>query len=152
MKEIANIFDFQLGRVRSSQKGYLGTRAFSLTELLIVIVIVGILALLAIPRFMGVTTRAKMTEAKLALKQVHTLQMAHRYEFDRYSEDLASVGYEPNHLVTEGGSARYVIAVESADVNTFMASATSVVDFDGDGVFNVWEVDETGDIRQRVAD
>lgn len=125
---------------------------FSLTELLIVIVIIGILALLAIPRFMGVTTRAKMTEAKLALKQVHTLQQAHRYEFDRYAEELALVGYEPNPLVTEGGSARYVVAVEEADVNTFLASATSVVDFDGDGVFNVWEVDETGQIRQRVAD
>ncbi len=125
---------------------------FSLTELLIVIVIIGILALLALPRFMGVTTRAKMTEAKLALKQVHTLQQTYRYEFDRYADDLAAIGYEPNALVTEGGTARYVIAVEEADVNAFRATATAVVDFDGDGTFNVWEVDETGAIAQRVAD
>ncbi len=125
---------------------------FSLTELLIVIVIIGILALLALPRFMGVTTRAKMTEAKLALKQVHTLQQTYRSEFDRYADDLAAIGYEPHALVTEGGTARYVIAVEEADVNAFRATATAVVDFDGDGTFNVWEVDETGAIAQRVAD
>ena len=68
-------------------------RGYSLTELLIVLVIVGILALLAIPRFLGVTTRAKMTEAKLALRNVHTLQQAHSFEYDRYATDLAQTGF-----------------------------------------------------------
>ena len=45
---------------------------FSLTELLVVLVIIGILALLAIPRFLNVTTKAKTSEAKLMLRNVHT--------------------------------------------------------------------------------
>ena len=94
-------------RIFSRPTAQINDAGFSLTELLIVIVIVDILALLALPRFMGVTTRAKMTETKLALKQVHTLQQSYRYEFDRYADDLAALGYEANELVTEGGTARY---------------------------------------------
>lgn len=125
---------------------------FTLPELLIVLVIIGILALLAIPRFFSVTTRAKQAEAKLMLKQVHTLQEAHYYEYDRYASDLDAIGFEQARLTTEEGTARYQISIEEAGGEGFSALATSVVDFDKDGTFNVWEVDETGVIRQRVPD
>lgn len=125
---------------------------FSLTELLIVVVIVGILALLALPRFMSVTTRAKATEAKLALKQVHTLQQAYRLEHERYAGDLTAIGYDANPLVTEDGTARYAVRVEDASDARYVAVAEAVVDFDGDGTLDAWEVDESGTIRQRTAD
>lgn len=125
---------------------------FSLTEIMVVIVIIGILALLAIPSFLGVTTRAKMTEAKNMLRQVHVLQEAHYYEFDRYSSDLASIGFEQIRLVSDEGTARYTIAIESAEPASYVATATAVVDFDKDGVFNVWTVNEEGIVEQRVAD
>ena len=125
---------------------------FSLTELLIVLVIVGILVLLALPRFMGLVNRAKATEAKLALRQVQTLQQAHRLEYDRYGDELAIIGYEPNVLVTDGGQARYTVAIEQVSPDGFVATATSVVDFDGDGTLDTWEVDETGSIRNRTPD
>ncbi|MEL6610929.1 MAG: prepilin-type N-terminal cleavage/methylation domain-containing protein [Bacteroidota bacterium] len=125
---------------------------FSLTELLIVVVIVGILALLALPRFMSVTSRAKATEAKLALKQVHTLQQAYRLEHDRFSGELVAIGYDANELVSEDGTARYAVRVEDASEAGYVAIAEAVVDFDGDGTFDVWEVDESGTIRQRTAD
>lgn len=125
---------------------------FSLPELLIALVIIGILALLALPRFFNVTTRAKMTEAKMMLKQVYTLQEAYSYEYDRYATDLEALGFEQARLITEGGTARYLIAIEEAEGGRFVATATAVVDFDKDGTFNVWEVDEQGVIRQRVPD
>lgn len=125
---------------------------FSLTELLIVLVIVGILALLALPRFMSVTSRAKATEAKLALRQVYTLEQSYRLENDRYSDEMASIGYEPNALTTEGGTARYDVQIEEASPEGFAATATAIVDFDGDGTFDVWEVDESGEVRQRTPD
>ena len=47
---------------------------FSMTELMVVLVIIGVLTLLALPRLMPLVTRAKTTEAKLMLKQVYTLE------------------------------------------------------------------------------
>ena len=125
---------------------------FSLTELMVVLVIVGILALLAIPRFMNVTAEAKKTEAKLMLKQVYSLEQGYLYQNDVYAASPALIGFEQTPLVSQGGSARYVIAVERADDRGFTATATSVVDFDKDGTFNVWEVTETGVVRERVPD
>ncbi len=129
-----------------------GDGGFTLPELLIVLVIVGILAVLAIPRFFSVTARAKMAEAKLMLRQVYTLQEAYYYEYDRYASDLTALGFEQTRLITEDGTARYLIGIEEADGVGFIAAATAVVDFDKDGTFNVWEVDAEGVIRQRVAD
>ena len=125
---------------------------FSLTELMVVLVIIGILALLALPRFTSITTKAKAAEAKRMLSLVHTLQESYRLEYDVYSQDLAVTGYEHTLLVTDGGTARYQLSVENADANGFVVLATSVVDFDKDGVFNVWEVDQSGRITERIPD
>jgi len=126
--------------------------AFSLTELMIVLVVVGILVLLALPRLMPVVTKAKTTEAKLMLKQIYTLEQSYKYENDRYSTVLSDIGFEQEKLVTEGGRARYKVEVLSADAKGFKAQATSVVDFDGDGTFDVWVTDETGAIRNTTPD
>ncbi len=125
---------------------------FSLTELMVVLVIIGILALLAIPRFSSVTSKAKMAEAKTMLKQVHTLQEAYRFEYDVYGGDLISIGFEQVPLVTDGGTARYLISVEAAEAGLYTALATAVVDFDKDGEFSVWQVDQTGRISERNPD
>ncbi|MEM9664650.1 MAG: prepilin-type N-terminal cleavage/methylation domain-containing protein [Bacteroidota bacterium] len=125
---------------------------FSLTELLVVLVIIGILALLALPRFMSITTRAKATEAKVMLKQVHALQKARYFEYDDYAPDIVSLGFEQQPLITTGGTARYQISIESAEGPVFVAIATSVVDFDKDGQFNVWEVNQEGVITERITD
>ncbi|MEE4311616.1 MAG: prepilin-type N-terminal cleavage/methylation domain-containing protein [candidate division KSB1 bacterium] len=125
---------------------------FSLTELLVVVVIIGILSALAIPKFTNVTTRAKTTEAKLMLRQVYNLQMGYYLENDMYSSDLVSLGFMQERLKTEGGQARYSIRIEKADATLFLASATSVVDYDKDGSFNVWTIDNEGLLTESVAD
>jgi type IV pilus assembly protein PilE len=52
----------------------------------------------------------------------------------------------------EGGQARYKIEVTSADEKSFTATATSTVDFNSNGVFNIWAVDETGAVKEKVPD
>lgn len=123
-----------------------------MTEILVVLVIVGILVLLALPRFTSVVSRAKMTEAKVALRQVQALQEAYFYEHDTYAADLEAIGFEAPPPITEGGTARYIISVEDSGPTHFTATATALVDFDRDGVLNVWSVDANGPISQRVAD
>lgn len=125
---------------------------FSLTEVLVVIVIIGILILLALPRFTSVITKAKTTEAKTMLRHLYTLQKAYYYENDYFSKNLSELGFEQAPLVTEGGEARYRIEIITADNEKFLARAIAIIDFDRDGQFNVWEVDETGKIFQSVAD
>ena len=125
---------------------------FSLTELMVVLVIIGVLVLLALPRLLPLVTKAKTTEAKLMLKHVYTLQQSYKYEHDRYSTSLSDVGFEQAKLITESGQARYKIEIVSADESSFSAQAVSVVDFDNDGTFNVWTVDQAGAIKEKVPD
>lgn len=125
---------------------------FSMVELMVVLVIIGILVLLALPRLAPVVTKAKTTEAKLMLKQVYILEKSYKYENDKYSTSLDEIGFEQDSLITDGGRARYRIGVVTADVKGFVAQATAVVDFNGNGRFNVWTVDQTGDIKEKVPD
>ncbi len=60
-------------------------KGFTLIELMIVVVIIGILAALAIPRFMQATTKSKQSEAKQILKQIYTMQRAYRQMYDTYA-------------------------------------------------------------------
>ncbi|HWZ23377.1 MAG TPA: prepilin-type N-terminal cleavage/methylation domain-containing protein [Cytophagaceae bacterium] len=137
-------------------KKYLGVKlqAFTLTEVLVVLVIVGILVLLALPNLMPLISKAKSTEAKVQLEHVYTLEKTFFYEKSKYSTDLAAIGFVQEKLVTESdnGQANYRIEITDAGPTTFLAKATAVVDFDGDGVFNVWEVDQDKNIKESIPD
>lgn len=126
--------------------------AFTLTEVLVVLIIIGILVLLAIPNLMPLITKAKSTEAKLQLEHVHMLEKNFFYEKSRYTKDLSELSFEQQKLVTEGGQANYRIDIIQISSNDFIARATAVVDFDGDGTFNVWEIDANKKLRETVQD
>ena len=123
-------------------------KAFTMTELLVVLVIIGILVLLAFPVLEPLIFKAKSTEAKLQLKHLYTLQKTHHNMYAKFSTDLEDLGFEQEKLVTENGDARYQIEVVSADNRTFVARATAVEDFNGNGVFNIWEIDQDKDMRE----
>jgi len=125
---------------------------FSLTELLIVLAIIGILIMIAVPIYQNVTTRAKATEARTQLAFLHTLQRVYHLEYDSYSNSFEAIGFEHETMITEGGRARYEIEIVSADFTGYVATATSIIDFDNDGVYNKWQVDESGLVEQIVAD
>lgn len=129
-------------RNRSNQAG------FSLTELLVALIIIGILVAMAMPKFGSVISRTKTTEAKLMLNQIHLLQEAFRDEFDRYSMNFGEIGYAPDKLVTDGGSARYGIEIVSATDTSFIARATAVVDIHKNGIMDVWQIDQHKQLRQ----
>ncbi len=136
-----------------SLKKFIDCRAgFSMTELMVVLVIIGVLTLLALPKLMPLVTKAKTTEAKLMLKQVYTLEKSYKYEHDTYSSSLADIGFEQEILVTDGGQARYRIEIVTADEKSFSAQATAIVDFNNNGTFNVWITDQTGAIGEKVPD
>jgi type IV pilus assembly protein PilE len=128
------------------KKGQL--KAFSLAEILIVLAVIGILIMLVVPNQTAVASRAKSIEAQSALNNIYTLQYSHFLQYSRYSNDLNDIDYIPNKLVTEGGRANYKIEILEASTTGFRAKAEAVVDFNGDGKFNIWEVDETGTVKE----
>ena len=96
-------------------------RAFSLTELLVVLVIIGILVLVAMPNLMPLISRAKATEAQQQLTFLHSLEKSYFYTYSRYSSDLEELGFEQTALVTDGGNANYRIEGVEAGENGFKA-------------------------------
>ena len=71
----------QLTIINRTKKQNVLEKGFTLVELMIVIVIVGILAAIALPNFLNQTTKAKATEAKTKISSI--LKSAHaEYQFD----------------------------------------------------------------------
>ena len=125
---------------------------YNLQEVLVVLVIIGILLLLALPNLMPLISKAKSTEAQLQLSHIYNSQTTHRYMYSKYSMDLNEIDFEAPKTVNEDGRANYSYEILNATNNSFKARATAVTDFDGDGVFNIWEIDENGAPKQIVKD
>jgi type IV pilus assembly protein PilE len=127
-------------------------KAFTLTELLVVLVIIGILVLLALPSLMPLISKAKSTEAQLQLEHLYTLEKTYFYEHSKYSNSLNDVGFEQQKLTTDGGNANYKIEITDASGSSFKGRATAVVDFNGNGTFNVWEIDQEKSLKETIKD
>lgn len=121
-------------------------------EILVVLCIIGILILLALPNLLPLITKAKSLEAKEQLEHVYTLEKNFFDEKSKYSTDLQALGFLQEKLSTDNGRANYRIEIINAAGTTFTARATAVVDFNGNGTFNIWEVDQDKNLREVTPD
>lgn len=127
-------------------------KAFSLPELLVVLVIIGILVLIALPNLMPLISKAKSTEAQQQLTFLHSLQKSNFYTHSKYALSLDDIGFEQSKLILDNGNANYRIEIIEVSNNGFIATATSVVDFDGDGIYNVWQINQDKELKEIVKD
>jgi type IV pilus assembly protein PilA len=67
---------------KNSEKG------FTLVELLVVIVIIGILTAIALPTFLNETAKAKQVEAKQNVNSINKAQISRRAQEQSYTTDL----------------------------------------------------------------
>jgi type IV pilus assembly protein PilE len=116
-------------------------KAYSMTEILIVLCIIGIILLMVLPNQTSVISQAKSIEAQAMLNHVYGLQKSYFYRHSKYSSNLEEIGFEQEITVDEGGQAVYKIEIVESSSDGFLARATSVSDLDSDGEFNTWEVD-----------
>ncbi|MHC1705784.1 MAG: type IV pilin protein [Tenuifilaceae bacterium] len=138
--------------MRNTKRHWSTLSAFTLSELMVVLVIIGILVLMALPRLMPLISRAKSAEAQVQLGFLHGLEQNYFYMYSTYTTNLEEVGFEQSKLVTEGGTANYSIEIVQAGPNFFIARATAVVDFDRDGIYSVWEIDQDKKLKEVTRD
>lgn len=136
-------------------RNHRSNKGFTLIELMIVVVIIGILAALAIPRFMRATTKSKQTEAKTILKQIYTMEHAYRQEYNLYWGDgVSASALAPTAFarigVDIGATARYVYTMV-AGANTFTCTAVAT-NLDDDASDDEWTIDDTGTLLCTVDD
>ncbi len=127
-------------------------KAFTLTELLVVLVIIGILMLIALPNLMPLISKTHSIEAQQALTTIQKLQKSYHQMHVKYANDLLELGFEQEKTVMEGGNAKYAVEILQATPTGFVAKARAVVDFDQDGVYNEWEISQEGTLRELIKD
>ena len=129
---------------------------FTLIELMIVVVIIGILAAMALPRFMSATVRTKQSEAKLILKQIYVNQRTYRQGnilTTYYNPGGPASSATPNAFseiwveIMPGAIYTYNMV---ATPNTFTATATANID--DDATVDTWTIDHNGTLTNTIND
>lgn len=127
-------------------------KAYSLTEILIVLCIIGIIIYLAVPDQTSTISKAKAIEAQNMLNMVYGLEKSHFYRYAKYSSDFDEIGFEQSLTTDKGGLAIYKIAIIESSTNTFKAQAVSIQDLDGDGQYNTWVIDQDRILKETIKD
>jgi len=109
-------------------------KGFTLIELLVVILIIGILAAIALPAFLGQRSRAQDTEAKSAVREAQTAMETWYTDNQNYNASvsdlrdieasLASGVSAGSGLAVTPGANSYSLTVTSKTTNTFSIAKT----------------------------
>lgn len=127
-------------------------KSFNLQETLIVLAIIGILLLVALPNLMPLISKAKSIEAQTQLKAIYNSEKQYYFMYSKYSSDFNELDFEKPKTIKQNGSANYEYEIIQSSNSDFKARATAITDFNGDSVFNVWEVDKNGNPTQVAKD
>lgn len=92
------------------------SRGFTLIELLIVVVIIGILAAIAIPKFQNTKGKAFASSLKSDLKNLSSVQEDYFYYNETYAPAVANLSFKPSNGV--------VLTIVEADTRGWSATTT----------------------------
>lgn len=119
---------------------------FTLIELMIVVVIVGVLAAIALPAYQGYSERARRADAKTSMVEVQLAQEKYRANNATYTTDMTDLGYDnaTNNDSKEGYYTIDLPIAASASAYTITAAPKGAQAGDDCGTFTI-TVDSTGE-------
>jgi type IV pilus assembly protein PilE len=114
-------------------------RGFTLIELAITLLIIGVLASLAVFTYTKLANKARFTQAKTALKHLQKTETIYFSENDRYTDNVALIDFDPVKYPY------YEISITLFDNATkFLGTATGVGPMNGD----LWTITRDGEPEQ----
>lgn len=108
---------------------------FTIIELALVLVIIGILATLAVTTYSHLQKKAKRVQAQVALKHLSKTEYTYFSEFDTYTDDPNILSFDPMNYDY------YTISI-TADKYDFTGKAEGNLDSDPD--LEVWVIHRSG--------
>ena len=98
---------------------FTGKGGFTLLELLMVMIIIGILATLAVPQYLRFIEKSRASEAVGVLGAVKTAEGLYKLEHGSYAGALGDLD-----ITVPTGAVYWTYAITAADATTFTAEAT----------------------------
>lgn len=104
------------------------SRGFTLIEVMIVVVIVGILLMVALPGYQGVMQKGRRGDARAALLDASNRQEQYQLDFGTYTADMTDLGYAADPFTSEEGLYRIdAVSCASGTIATcYVLTATQV--------------------------
>ncbi len=96
-------------------------KGFTLLELLLVIVVVGILAALALPQYVGFAERSRAAEALASIGAIKNAELAVRLESASFTSNMSNLSVQ---VPTTGSATYWIYNVTGADADSFAVTAT----------------------------
>jgi type IV pilus assembly protein PilE len=114
-------------------------RGFTLIELAITLLIIGVLASLAVFTYTKLANKARFTQAKTSLKHLQKTETVYFSENDRYTDNVVLIDFDPVKYPY------YEISITLSDNATkFIGTATGVGVMNGD----LWTITRDGEPEQ----
>jgi type IV pilus assembly protein PilA len=136
-------------------------KGFTLIELMIVVAIIGIIAAIAIPNYMGFVSKTRRSEAKYNLEGIYKAEVAWFGENDSFSNSFAVIRWRPegrSYYSYSVGNEIYgknppdALGGYTPAANSQSFSAYSWGNIDSDGTVDVWHIDNMKNILNDVDD
>ncbi len=100
-------------------------RGFTLLELIVVIIILGILATLGFTQYVKMVEKGRTAEAKAILGDIRTALEAYHFEYNTYNTALSNLPVDSPTAAS--GTHYFTYAIPNAASNTFSAVATRTI-------------------------
>ena len=108
----------------SDDKEKMRRGGFTLLELLMVVIIIAILAAVALPQYLKLAERARMSEALSLLGELRTSELRYFPENSTYTKVFGELDLDPTLAGEMAGTTKFAYSFPFVNATTFVVAAT----------------------------